>query len=44
MKSIIIMALLISVIVTIITIYKVTVDPNKIKLMQSFRANKKKYI
>ncbi|NLL44813.1 MAG: ABC transporter permease [Mollicutes bacterium] len=43
MKSIIIMALLISVIVTIITIYQgfTETDPNKIKLMQSFRANKK---
>lgn len=43
MKSIILMALLISVIVTIINIYQgfASTDPNKIKLMQAFQANKK---
>jgi len=41
MKSIILMALLISVIVTIINLYQgfLDTDPNKIKLMQSFNAN-----
>lgn len=43
MKSIILMALLISIIVTIINIYQgfASTDPNKIKLMQAFQANKK---
>ena len=42
MKSIIIMALLISVIVTIISVYQgfINTDPLKIKLMQSFKAKK----
>ena len=46
MKSIILMALLISVIVTIINIYQgfASTDPNKIKLMQAFQANKNKSI
>ena len=41
-NSIILMALLISVIITIINIYQgfMEIDPNKIKLMQSFKANK----
>lgn len=41
-KSIIIMALLISVIVTIITVYNgfITADINKINLLKSFKANK----
>lgn len=42
MKSIIFMALLISVIITIINVYQgfMETDTNKIKLMQSFKANK----
>lgn len=42
MKSIIIMALLISLIITIINVYRgfVETDPNKIKLLKSFRATK----
>lgn len=43
MKSIIIMALLISVIITIINVYQgfIEIDTNKIKLMHSFKATKK---
>ena len=43
MKSIIFMALLISVIITIINVYQgfIETDINKIKLMQSFKASKK---
>lgn len=42
MKSIIVMALLISVIITIITVYNgfISTDNNKIKLLKSFGANK----
>lgn len=42
MKSIILMALLISAIISIINIYQgfVSTDPNKIKVMQSFKATK----
>jgi len=42
MKSIIIMALFISVIVTILNVYQgfLNTDPNKLKLMQSFKATK----
>ena len=42
MSSIILMALLISVIITIINVYQgfIETDPNKVRLMQSFRANK----
>jgi len=41
-KSIIVMALLISVIITIISVYNgfISTDKNKIKLLKSFRANK----
>lgn len=43
MKSIILMALLISVIVTIISVYQgfIDTDPIKMKLMESFKADKK---
>ena len=43
MKSIILMALLISVIITIINVYQgfIETDHNKLKLMKSFNANKK---
>ena len=43
MQSIIVMALLISTIITVITVYQgfISVDPIKVKLMQTFKANKK---
>ena len=43
MQSIIVMALLISTIITIINVYQgfISVDPIKVKLMQTFKANKR---
>ncbi len=43
MQSIIVMALLISTIITIITVYQgfISVDPIKVKLMKTFKANKR---
>ena len=45
-KSIIIMALLISVIVTIITVYNgfISTDQNRINLLKSFKPQKGKYL